>query len=181
MKVSSKTFIIPFITAIITAFLSFFVVSAQNEPLTNQKIEQIRGECLSTKNTLSQLHASDALLRVNRGQIYESMYTKLMDKFNSRVANNKLNNSDLERVANDYKTALDTFRYNYKSYEEQLAKAISIDCSKQPTNFYDAVVSARSKRSIVNADIIKLNQYIDQYQLAIDQFEYIYLSSQESE
>lgn len=181
MKVSSKTFIIPFITAIFVAFLSFFVVSAQNVPLTNHKIEQIRGECLSTKNTLSQLHASDALLRVNRGQIYESMYTKLMDRFNSRVANNKLNNSDLERVTNDYTTALDTFRDDYKTYEEQLAKAISIDCSKQPTNFYDAVILARSKRAIVNDDIIKLNQYIDQYQLVIEQFEYIFLSTQEGE
>jgi len=126
---------------------------------------------LSTKNSLTQLHANDALTRVNMGQIYESMYTKLMDKFNSRLSNNKLNNTDLENSANEYSSALDKFRQDYISYEEQLAKTIAIDCTKQPIVFYEAVVNSRTKRNIVHEDVIKLTEKIDLYQSYLDQFE----------
>lgn len=148
----------------------FFKASAQSVPMTDQQIEQIRNSCSSTKNTLNQLHSSDALLRVNRGQIYESMSTKLMDKFNGRVANNGLNNSNLLSVTGSYNVALDAFRNDYITYEQQLTSAINIDCSKQPVAFYDAIALARVGRDQVHVDVVKLNQLIDQYQLAIDQF-----------
>jgi hypothetical protein len=128
---------------------------------------------------LNQLHASDALLRVNRGQIYESMSTKLMDRFNGRVSNNGFDNTNLVAITKSYGLMLDTFRLDYITYEKQLALAISIDCPNQPVEFYDAVLSARTKRSQVNADVIKLNQFIDQYQLAVNQFEKDYQISVE--
>ena len=150
--------------------LSFLLASAQDPVLSEQKVQQIRGNCLTTKNTLTQLHASDALLRVNRGQLYESIYTKLMDRFNIRVASNKLNNDDLKKTADDYRNTLDIFRSDYKSYEEQLAKTLDIDCTAQPTQFYDAIVLARSMREVVHGDVVKLNQYVDQYQTDVDKF-----------
>lgn len=177
MKVDDKYIIGCLATIIIVSVVTFFAVSAQNPSLTSQQIEQISGNCLSTKNTLTQLHASDALLRVNRGQIYESMYTKLIDKFNARVAANKLNHDDLSNIAQQYSMTLDTFRLDYQAYEEQLAKTLDIDCKKKPTQFYDGVILARSKRDQVHAEVLKLNQYIDQYQLALDQFEQEYNQS----
>lgn len=146
-------------------------VHAQNASVTNQQIEVIRSNCASAKNTLNQLHASDALLRVNRGQIYESMLTKLMDRFNGRVENNSFSNTDLVHVSTNYELALDIFRSDYKVYEERLSSALAIDCSKQPVAFYDAVILARVERDKVHSDVLKLNQYIDQYQSAVNQFE----------
>ena len=157
--------------AVIMTGAVFWRVSAQDQPITSQQIDLIRGNCVSTKNTLNQLHASDALLRVNRGQIYESIETKLMNGFNGRLSNNNFNNSNIVSITNNYESTLNNFRSHYIVYEEQLATTISMDCSKQPVAFYEAISSARTKRGQVHTDVVKLNQYIDQYQAAVDQFE----------
>lgn len=162
--------------AVILSGLSLVYVSAQNALVTGQQIEQIQVNCLSNKNTLNQLHASDALLRVNQGQIYESMTTKLMERFNSRVASSRLNNDNLVVAVDNYKTALGMFRLDYKKYEEHLSAAISINCIEQPVEFYNAVADARILRSQVHNDVVILDQYIDQYQLSLDQFEKDYQS-----
>ena len=164
------------LTACVSAALIFSItpllrVSAQDVAMDSQQIDRILSNCTTAKNTLNQLHASDALLRVNMGQSYESMSTKLMDGFNARVSNNKYNNNALVLASNNYNSELDNFRSDYKTYEEQLASAINTDCLKQPVSFYDSVASARTDRNRVHADIIKLNQAIDQYQAAISQFE----------
>jgi len=165
--------------ATVLSGISLMGVAAQSATMTDQQIELIRSNCVSAKNTLNQLHASDALLRVNRGQIYESMSTKLMDRFNNRASTNGFGNTDLVAVTKSYGLMLDTFRLEYIGYEKQLALAISIDCPNQPVEFYDAVLSARTKRNQVNVDVVKLNQHIDQYQSAVNQFEKDYQVSVE--
>lgn len=178
MKISKKLLVgCLMITAVALGGMSLLNVAAQSAEATDQQIELIRTNCLSAKNTLNQLHVSDALLRVNRGQLYESISTKLMDKFNNRVANNSLNNTDFASITKNYGIMLDTFRSDYIAYEEQLSVALDIDCSKQPVAFYDAVSSARAKRVQVHADVVNLNQSIAQYQLTVDQFEKDYQTS----
>ncbi len=155
--------------AIVTSGVVFGMASAQTT-LSDDQIKQITGTCLSTKNTLNQLHASDALLRVNRGQIYESIYTKLMSRFSQRVLNNKIDNTSLVSSVSQYNTALNTFRSDYIAYEEQLTKTINIDCSKSPVQFYEAVALSKTKRELVHGGIINLNQQINNFRLAVDQF-----------
>lgn len=146
------------------------VALAQSAPMTDAQITQIKTSCLSVKDTLAQLHANDALLRVNRGQMYESMATKLMTRFNNRVDSNHLNSKYLVAVTQDYRAALTIFRTDYQIYEESLSSALKIDCTKEPVSFYDAVADARTKRAQVHSDVIKLHQYIDQYKTAFDEF-----------
>lgn len=143
---------------------------AQSTSLTKDQIEQIRNNCTSTKSTLSQLHASDALLRVNRGQVYESMASKLMDPFNSRLSNNRLDSKATSLVTTSYRTALDSFRTDYKNYEEKLSSAIRIDCENQPELFYTTIQSARALRSKVHDDVVKLHRYIDDYRASVGDF-----------
>lgn len=171
MKFLPKLIISCLAIAMIVSGAIFLRVSAQDSSITSQQIDLVRSSCVSTKNTLNQLHASDALLRVNRGQIYESIETKLMNGFNGRLSNNSFNNSNMASITSNYESTLNTFRSHYIIYEEQLTTAINIDCSKQPAAFYDAISSARNKRDQVHSDVVKLNQYIDQYQAAVDQFE----------
>lgn len=171
MKINLKLLAACLLMAVVLSGSLLVYVSAQNTSMTDQQIDKIRANCVSAKNTLNQLHVSDALLRVNRGQVYELMSTKLMNRFNSRLANNSLNNNNLVVVTTSYESMLDTFRSDYITYEEQLSSAIAIDCSKQPVAFFDAISSARTERVKVHADILKLNGYIDQYQSAVTQFE----------
>lgn len=144
-------------------------VSAQ-EDLTEAQTQRIQANCQSIKATLNQLHISDALLRVNRGQFYESLAGKLMDRFNTRLGNNDINTTQFVALTNSYRATLNLFRSDYQAYEQQLSRTIAIDCTKRPAEFHAAVVSAREKRSKVHDAVLKLNQYISDYKTAVDTF-----------
>src|SRR5688500_8599766 len=112
---------------------------AQSTPMTEAHIDRIRANCVEAQSTLTQLHASDALLRVNRGQLYESISTKLMAPFNSRVTAAKLDSATLVTVAAAYEQQLNDFRSSYKLYEEAMTKTLRLNCTNQPVAFYDSL------------------------------------------
>lgn len=144
-------------------------VSAQVS-LTETQRKLITSNCVTIKNSLNQLHATDALLRVNRGQIYESMSGKLMNNFNSRLRSNDRDVRGLEVITNGYQNALTKFREDYATYERQLSATIRIDCTTSPDEFHAAVLDARLKRQTVHQDVLRLHRYIDDYRSAVDDF-----------
>jgi hypothetical protein len=177
MKKSIRLVVLISVVTICASTTLFAVASAQSPPMTEDQISHIRANCTSTKSTLNQLHASDALLRVNRGQLYESMSSKLMTRFNDRAQSNRFAVDDLVSVTQNYVKALTTFKQDYQSYEEQLSAALRIDCNKEPVTFYDAIAASRAKRTQVHVDVIKLHQYIDEYQSNFDVFKSNYTNN----
>ncbi|MEI6228423.1 MAG: hypothetical protein WCP11_00120 [Candidatus Saccharibacteria bacterium] len=173
MKITTKITVLCISLAVISSSIVALGVAAQATP---GQISQIRNECVSLRNTLSQLHVSDALLRVNMGQRYELISTKLMDRFNGRLASNNFKLDDLQSSSANYKSTLDLFREDYKIYEENMVLIVKIDCKSQPSEFYDALLAARSSRAQVYEDIVKLGQQIDEYNNALTKFESNYQS-----
>ena len=159
-----------FISGVGIVFWTVSVHAQSTAALTPDQQQHIVSNCVSIKNGLSQLHASDALLRVNRGQIYESMGTKLMDRFNDRLSSNSLDNKAMVTVTDTYRTQLNAFRSDYISYEQKLSSALSIDCTTKPTEFYNTVEDARTLRNTVHSDVIKLHQSIDDYRSSVGDF-----------
>lgn len=139
-------------------------------PMTEARIERIRANCVEAQSTLTQLHASDALLRVNRGQLYESISTKLMNPFNARVTSSKLDATALTTITASFEQQLNEFRTNYKQYEEAMTKTLRMNCTNQPVAFYDSVADARAKRQQVYLSSQMLQKTIEQYKLAFDAF-----------
>lgn len=150
--------------------LSLVSTPASAEDLTPEQADRVKTNCVSIKSSLNQLHASDALLRVNRGQVYESMASKLMDTFNTRLSNNRLDNKAMTTVATNYRTALTTFRTDYIAYEQKLSEAIRIDCATQPNTFHAAIEESRELRQVVHEDILKLHRLIDDYRSSVNGF-----------
>lgn len=145
-------------------------VRAQSAPMTEDHIQRIRTNCIDAQSVLTQLHASDALLRVNRGQLYESISTKLMAPFNSRVALNKFDGSKLFAQSTNYEQQLNEFRSNYKDYDEAMTRTLRINCANEPVAFYDSVGEARSKRQLVHQSVIKLQESIQNYKTEFEAF-----------
>jgi hypothetical protein len=143
---------------------------AQNNPMTEAHIERIRANCVEAQSTLGQLHASDALLRVNRGQLYESISTKLMAPLNSRVTLNRLNGVSLVSVATTYEGQLVYFRQSYQQYEEAMSQTLKINCMNQPVVFYDSVADVRTKRKKVHESTIALHNTIREYKNEFEAF-----------
>lgn len=147
------------------------IVSAQSaDTLSKEQEERVRVNCTSIKSAVNQLHASDALLRVNRGQMYESMASSLMDKFNDRLSSNSLDNKAMTAVTGSYRGALTTFRADYIKYEQKLSEALRIDCNVKPVEFFTALQDARKLRTTVHEDVKKLHQYIDDYRTSVNGF-----------
>lgn len=146
------------------------VVNAVSVPMTEAHIQRIRNNCVEAQSTLNQLHASDGLLRVNRGQLYESMSTKLMAPLNSRITLNKLNGATLVTITATYETQLEDFRVKYQQYEEAMSKTLKMNCKNQPVAFYDSVGDTREKRRLVHDSTLTLQATIQNYKNEFEAF-----------
>ena len=108
----------PFAVLTLSVAVTAAPLAAAQTVMSDAHIEKIKANCLVAQNTLSRLHAADALLRVNRGQVYESISVKLMASMNSRIALNRLDGRDMVAVAASYEQELVDFRASYREYEQ---------------------------------------------------------------
>ncbi|MGK2896538.1 MAG: hypothetical protein ACSLEY_02995 [Candidatus Saccharimonadales bacterium] len=138
--------------------------------ITDNQVRAIRTQCTELQATLHRIYQSDAVLRHNRGQLYKTISDKLMVPLNQRVASNQLDGSGLVAITALFNTTYEEFYDAYKDYEGALSKAMGVDCTKNPTQFYDAVADAREKRTLLYMSSSKLVQLADRYQEEFDVF-----------
>lgn len=146
------------------------VANAQEAAMTSEQQDRIRLNCTEIKASVNQLHASDALLRVNRGQVYESLASRLMDRFNARLNSSRLDAKAMETVTTKYRSNLAEFRSHYILYEQKLSAAMKIDCAKEPARFYTTVQQAREYRAKVHEDVQLLHSSVDDYRNSVNDF-----------
>jgi len=170
-----KQLILGLIAVIGLAMMAHMTALAQDTPMTEAHIARIRDNCVEAQSTLRQIHASDALLRVNRGPIYESISTKLMAPLNSRISLAKADGSTLSALTATYENQLNDFRSSYKEYEESLSGVLRINCTAQPVAFYDSVNDARVKRAKVHDTTVALQKTIQDYRQAFGVFKQQFL------
>lgn len=170
--INKRLFSVFAITAVLTGavFAGGTVFAEDSSTITDLQLVQIRARCSEVKATLGRVHANDALLRVNRGQLYERLSTKLAAPLNSRIALNRLDGSALLTVTSQYDQHLNDFRTHYQTYEEQLSATMRIDCVNQPAKFYDSLQDARAKRQTVNESSQRLASDIAEYKQAFTEF-----------
>lgn len=139
-------------------------------PMTEAHIQRIKASCVQARANLYQLHASDGLLRVNRGELFQSLTNKMMVPFNSRVALNQLDSGKLVSITSQYGEELDQFVSTYRAYEEAMTDVLELDCTKQPVAFYDGVADARKKRQQVHTHAEALRKLAREYRDAFNVF-----------
>lgn len=139
--------------------------SAELVPLTDVKIMNIRQNCVSAQGALQRIQRSDAATRVNRGQTYEILLTKLMSPFNGRLAFNRFDEAaTFTDVTKDYEQAANVFKQDYANYEGLISKVLKIKCQDQPVTFYDILTEAREARLQVADDIDEIAKILQEYQ-----------------
>ncbi len=131
--------------------------------LTEKQIEDIASSCQSAQVELNSLHNGDALMRANLGQQYESILNDLIVPFNSRLANNDIDNSQLIKLSGDYRKALDSLREAYSQYERVTRSTMEMNCKEQPVEFYESVEEVRKSRSKLHKRVGTLNYYLKLY------------------
>lgn len=137
---------------------------ADSTTLTSAQLQAIQANCVTLQQTLTQLNHSDTATRVNQGQYYEEISSQLMAPMNSRIALNHYDGADLVTTAADFSNTLATFRSQYKTYANDLNKAMNTDCTKKPQQFYNAVSAARTDRQALHVTVLTLNGMVMAYQ-----------------
>jgi hypothetical protein len=165
-----RIFLLAVVFSVLISSASLWQAHAQSESMTEAHIARIRANCVDAQATLSQLHTSDALLRVNRGRIYESLATKLMVPFNSRITANQLDSRSLVDIYTTYEKQLTEFRSHYQSYEQSMSDTLRINCENQPVSFYDKVNATADLRQKVHVSVIALHEAISDYKAAFETF-----------
>lgn len=165
-----KRFLVIIAGILAVSSISTLSVNAADVEMTPGHVARIRANCVEAQSVLQRVHVSDALLRVNRGQLYEQMTTKLMSPLNSRISLNRLDGTELSLTSSDYERQLDSFRKAYMDYEETMSDALAINCADKPVSFYDLVTETRNKREKVHQETLQLNRIISRYGVQFDAF-----------
>ncbi len=138
--------------------------------ITDAEITAIKTHCSDIQVTLNRLKQADKLLRLDRGVVYKALADKLMVPFNQRIASNQLDGSELVATTATYNSQYQKFFAAYTEYDTMLSLAISTDCVKQPTTFYDRVADAREKRLALHQASKELVASAGQYKIQYESF-----------
>lgn len=144
--------------------------AVEDDVITDAQITAIRTHCTDIQGTLNRLKQTDTLLRYNRGQLYRTIADKLMSQLNQRIASNQLDGSELVATTATYNKEYQIFFDAYKNYDVGLSQLLAIDCSKQPTSFYDKLRDVRQKRIALHTSSKKMIELAGQYKKQFDTF-----------
>lgn len=151
--------------------------SANALVLSSSQIQLMSRYCTQASGHLKRLHHADALLRVNLGQHYENISTRLMAPMNSRIALAGGDGVEMSKTTVAFNQELKDFRAAYFDYDRSISDAMDIDCQSQPVEFYQAIEISRSERARVHDHVQKLGSLIEDYKQQFEEFAKDYLAS----
>jgi hypothetical protein len=149
--------------------LSIVMMSSANAitVLSAEAIDSISKECISIKSALQRTKQADRPLRVGLSRHYESISRRLMSPLNSRIALNSIDGVELAKIKVDFDDKLGNFREKYSDYELSLDSTLGIDCEKNPVEFYNSLVGARTLRAGVNELTVELSDLANNYRTEV--------------
>ncbi len=131
-------------------------------------VDRLQARCDTIQTTLRRLHTNDSLLRVNTGQMYNSISVQLMAQLNSRLALNRIDSTRFVEISGRFDQERSTFSSSYSQYETALSALIRIDCKTRPTEFYAGLLTARDARLRLSTSVEALNDSLRDYQVATE-------------
>lgn len=123
----------------------------------------LRQNCSSVRVAVKNIHTNDALTRVNVGQRYNSISTKLMARLNGRLAINKLDSSKLVNITNNFESARLKFNSNYNDYDTAMTELQRASCLDNVADYYQKLIVARDARNRLSEDIKTMNDLLIRY------------------
>lgn len=168
---------------IISAALVLLVsplVSAQSVPLSDAQLNAVLANCAVAQVSLGRIQQSDKPVRINRGFRYDSLL-KLMVKFNTRAVQNRIDAPELVSITSSYEKEIKSFTQTYTDYDDMLTTIQKMACREIPTDFYDLLVKVREKRFQLENNVVQIDQYLDEYQSAVDKVRGLVLGSANGE
>lgn len=143
--------------------------AAESTELSPEKLAEIKANCVEMQVAMQKIQYNDAANRVNRGQGYESLVTRMMIPMNGRTAVNGLSSSaaTLAGITTNYQQSLSNFKNIYERYDNAISSALRIKCQEKPAEFYRLLTEARKQRTSLSQEVATLSEYIEAYRQAV--------------
>ena len=119
----------------------------------------LRQNCSSVRVAVKNIHTNDALTRVNVGQRYNSISTKLMARLNGRLAINKLDSSKLVNITNNFESA----RLKFNGNDTAMTELQRASCLDNVADYYKKLIAARDARNRLSEDVKTMNDLLIRY------------------
>lgn len=177
MYVPKKAFLVSLAFASLFS-LAFMHPTGAELVVSEAQIAAIKQNCVTNQAALNQLHQTDAFLRIDRGNLYRTISDKLMVPLNRRMASNRLDASALVRTTSQFNTEYKTFYQAYIAYDNRISRLLSIDCTKEPVKFYNALISAREARQYLYESNQRLVTHATDYKQQFDAFRVDFLNGE---
>lgn len=155
------------IFGVIVATIGFAAPLVSADVDTN-RTDMIRANCHAAQSTMQTVSRNETVVRINRGRAYDQIL-KLMHTFNARLAANNKSAPKLDEITADFEKEINKFRSSYNDYEDSINGAIKTNCASQPVAFYEGLVEARLRRSVLNARIKAMDGLLDHYYTVLEQ------------
>ena len=139
--------------------------------ITEAQEDAIKEHCSAIKDDLRNVQRMDSRTRVYLGGYYESVLSKYVTPFNVRLVENNLSTASFVENQNKLAEAKNTFVNDFISYQKNLEDLVSMDCKKEPTEFYEKLEKVREKRKIVGQDTTKIRSLISGHTKLVKELE----------
>lgn len=128
--------------------------------ITVEQKAAIMGNCEAIRKSLQNVQHQDSRMRVYYGRYFETIYSKFIVPLNMRLTENNLLNDNLLNNQTKFAEMRTDFSSDYVDYQKTLESLVAVNCKEEPEKFYDLLVQTRSKRQMVNDDIIGIRKII---------------------
>ena len=175
LKESKATHLFLILVAFILVFILFNSIRVSADAPKIKLIDDQRGEismnCSSIKSSLKKLQVSDAKIRSLLGTSYQTILNSYITPFNLRLVKNNQNLGNLSDLQSNFVLQKNDFNSLYITYSQQFENLLSIDCQKNPDDFYNQLITTRESRKELNQKVEDLTKTVEKYLTEIIQIE----------
>ena len=167
LKDSKATHLFLVLVAFLLVFILFSSIhvsaDAPKAKLTDDQRGEISMSCGSIKSGLKKLQVSDAKIRSLLGANYQTILNSYITPFNLRLVKNNQNLGDLSDLQSNFVLQKNDFNSLYIAYSQQFENLLSIDCQKNPDDFYNQLITTRESRKELNQKVNELTSTAEKY------------------
>ena len=175
LKDSKATHLFLVLVAFLLVFILFSSIhvsaDAPKAKLTDDQRGEISMSCSSIKSGLKKLQVSDAKIRSLLGANYQTILNSYITPFNLRLVKNNQNLGDLSDLQSNFVLQKNDFNSLYIAYSQQFENLLSIDCQKNPDDFYNQLIITRESRKELNQKVEDLTKTAEKYLVEIKKIE----------
>ena len=172
LKESKATHLFLVLVAFLLVFILFNSIrvsaDAPKAKLTDDQRGEISMNCSSIKSSLKTLQVK---IRSLLGANYQTILNSYITPFNLRLVKNNQNLGDLSDLQSSFVLQKNDFNSLYITYSQQFENLLSVDCQKNPDDFYNQLLTTRESRKELNQKVNELTSTAEKYLSEINKIE----------